>query len=155
MKPSRHIIASVFIGGAFAFFTKSVYAGTICFASGVFVDFDHVIEYIIHHKWKILSFRNVYYMSEQTCKEESDEGFKKLYLVFHSGEMVFLFWAAAIYTKNIYLLAIALGYSAHIVMDSIGNTMEPAGYFALWRAAKGFDTERLMKKGFRRGCHHA
>ncbi|MGB2706367.1 MAG: hypothetical protein WBC74_05900 [Candidatus Omnitrophota bacterium] len=149
MKPSRHIIASACIGGALAFFTKSVYAGIICFASGIFVDFDHVIEYIIHHKWKNLSFRNVYYMSEQTSKGENGEGFKKLYLVFHIGEIALLLWVAAIYTKNIYLLAISLGYSAHIVMDSIGNTMEPAGYFVLWRAMNKFDTERLMKKGLR------
>lgn len=147
MKPSRHIIASVCISGALVFFTKSVYAGITCFASGVLVDFDHVIEYVIHHKWNNLNFRNIYYMSEQTGKGENEEGFKKLYLVFHIGEIALFLWAAAIYTGNIYLLAVALGYSGHLVMDSMANTMRPAGYFILYRVAKGFDTERLMKRG--------
>jgi len=147
MKPSRHIIASGVAGAAVAFFTKSVYAGMICFAFGVLVDFDHVIEYIIHHKWKNLSFKNMYYVSEQSCVKNSDEGFKKLYLLFHSGEMAILLCIAAVCTKNIYILAAATGYSLHILLDCLGNPLPNAGYFIIWRAMKGFQTDRLFGHG--------
>ena len=149
MKPLKHIIASACVGGAFAFFTKSVYAGIICFASGVLVDFDHVIEYVIHHKWKDLSVRNIYHVSEQTCSRDNGEGFKKLYLLFHSGEIAILLWIAALYTKNIYILALATGYSLHILLDCIGNPMQNLGYFMFWRAMKGFETDKLFNDGKR------
>ncbi len=145
MKPSRHIIASAAAGAALAFFTKSVYAGIICFVSGILVDFDHVIEYVIHHKWKNLSFKNIYHASEQTCSRDSGEGFKKLYLLFHSGEIAILLWFATVYTRNVYILAVTAGYSLHILLDCIGNPMQNAGYFMIWRAMKKFETDKLFK----------
>ncbi len=147
MKPSRHVIASAFAGGLLAFFTKSVYAGILCLASGVLVDFDHVIEYIIHHRWKNLSLGNIYHVSEQTNYRNSAEGFKKLYLLFHSAEIAILLLIAAVYTKNIYILAIATGYSLHIILDCIGNPMQNIAYFILWRATKGFETDKLFDDG--------
>jgi len=145
MKPSRHIIASVCVGGAITFFTKSIYAGIICFASGVLVDFDHIIEYVIHHRWKNLSLKNVYHMSERTCAGDNNRGFKKLYLLFHSGEIAILLWILTVCTRNIYVLAVAAGYSLHILLDCMGNPMQNIGYFMFWRAMNKFDTEKLFK----------
>ena len=146
MKPLNHVIASAFAGAALLFFTKSVYAGLLCFVSGVVVDIDHAIEYVIHYGWKTLTLRNVYRASESTCKRDNETAFKKLHLVFHAYEIAVLFWIAVICTRNIYLTAIALGYSLHLLLDCVGNPTYLSTYSIFWRAAKKFDSEKLYSK---------
>ena len=70
MKPAQHIIASVSIGAMLWFFTKSIYAALLYFASGLFLDSDHIIEYIIHHGWEKISFKKVYRASIETGRQE-------------------------------------------------------------------------------------
>ena len=149
MKPSKHVIASVALGAGLGFFTKSLYAGMLTAISGIFVDSDHFIEYVIHYGWKNLTYKNVYEASVQTGKREGDMRFKKIYLVFHTGEIAILFWIAAIYTGNIYFLAVAMGYTLHLVLDSTGNPIHPFSHFIIWRAIKGFNTDKLFKKEFK------
>ncbi|UCD55009.1 MAG: hypothetical protein JSV93_05695 [Candidatus Omnitrophota bacterium] len=144
MKPSRHIIASLTLGGLLWLFTKSVYVGSLCFASGILVDVDHVLEYIIHHGWKGLTFKNVYRACEQTAKQEGKMRFKKIYIIFHTGEAVLLLWAITVYTKNIYLLAITIGFSLHLILDCIGNSLRPFSYSVCWRAINKFDSNKLF-----------
>lgn len=146
MRPSRHIIASLTIGALLWLFTRSLYAGFLCFASGILVDLDHILEYIIHHGWKDLTFKNMYEACEQTERQKGDMRFKKLYIIFHISEIAILLWIAAIYTKNIFLLAIAWGYSSHLILDVIGNNTYPISYFMFWRAINKFDSDKLFIK---------
>ena len=147
MRPTKHTIVSVSIGAAMWFFTKSIYAGILSFASGILVDFDHFIEYIVHYGWKDLSFKKVYKACEQTETQNGDYRFKKIYLVLHTMEIVILLWMVTIYTKNTYLLAIAVGYSSHLILDYIGNKwLNPFTYFMFWRAIKKFEYDKLFKK---------
>jgi len=146
MKSSVHAITSLSIGTLIWFFTKSLYAGILCFISGFFIDIDHIIEYIIHYGWKDFSFKRLFLICEQTCKQEGEERFRKMHLVFHIGELAILFWIVSIYTKNIYLFAITIGYSIHLIMDCIGNSAHPYYIFIMFRAIKDFDTEKLVRK---------
>lgn len=144
MKPSRHVIASFSIALILWFFTKSVYAAIICFASGVLVDTDHIIEYVIHHGWRGISLEKVYHTSEETAVKESASGFGRVYLIFHSGEIAILLWIATAFTKNVFLLAVALGYSSHLILDCIGNPMYPSSYFIISRGIKKFNPDKLF-----------
>lgn len=146
MKPLRHVITSFALGAGIWFFTKSAYAGLVCFMSGILVDLDHFIEHTIHFGWKTLSIKNVYKASRDTTLSDGAEGYEKLYLVFHSNEVAILLWIAAICTENIYLIAVALGYSSHLALDAIGNTMHPLSYFVIRRFAKKFRTKHLIIK---------
>src|SRR3989338_6234477 len=103
MKPPIHIAISFTVSAAFYFLSKSILGSFLCFASGIFLDFDHVIEYIIHFGFKNLSFRHIYYVCEQTCKQEGDKKFDKLYLIFHSNEAAILLWITAVCVKNLYI----------------------------------------------------
>ena len=141
MKPTAHVIVSFTLGAALWFFTKNLYAGVLCFASGVLVDFDHFIEYIVHFGWKKITFKKIYYACDRRV-------FKRLYIIFHSIEIVILVWIAAICIKNIYLLAVALGYSSHLVMDSLGNPVRASFYFIFWRGVNNFDKKWFLKKNF-------
>jgi len=147
MKPSIHFATSFSVGLIIWFFTKSVYAGALCLASGVLVDSDHLVEFGIQHGWRKLTFKNVYETSLRTGTREEGPRFTKLYLIFHTVEVALLFWAAVIYTKNIYLLAIAAGYSSHLVLDSIGNPFYPRSYFMTWRIIKKFNIKELSRNG--------
>jgi len=146
MLPSRHVIASLSLGIVLWFFTKSIYASILCFVSGVLIDIDHFLDYIIHRGLRGITFRKVYKASKETGDQEGEDVFKKLYLILHSGEIVFILWALTLYTRNIYVLALSLGYTLHLIMDCIGNKLYPSAYFVLWRVIRKFEIEHFFKK---------
>jgi len=146
MKPVSHIIISFSLGAAVWFFAKSLYAAMVCFLSGFLLDIDHIIEYIVHYGWKDFTFKKCYQACEQVFKKEGEYQFKKLHLIFHSAEIALLFWLITSYTKNIYLFAGVLGYSVHLILDSIGNQLYPYSYFIVWRAINRFSPDRLFRK---------
>ncbi|MFH1593215.1 MAG: hypothetical protein ABID09_00790 [Candidatus Omnitrophota bacterium] len=167
MKPSRHIAASIALGTLFWFITRSISAGAICCLSGIMVDTDHIIEWLMHYGWKGLTYSNIYKESEDTytnickeredtykniCKESEDTygpgmgGFKRLYLVFHSAELIILFWILAFVTENIYVFAIALGHSSHVALDYIGNEGHLFAYFWIWRFVHKFNIEKMQRR---------
>ena len=139
MRPAYHFAASFSAGAALWYFSKSFSAGLLCVLLGVIIDFDHVIEYVLHYGWEGLSIKKVY----DACDNLS---FSKLYILFHTWEVAILFWAAYFITKNIYILALSLGYSTHLVLDAIANPLHPHSYFMLWRAHKKFRTKDIRKK---------
>lgn len=146
MKVSRHIIASFSAGALFWLFTKNLYAGILCFASGILIDVDHVVDYVMHCGWKDFSFKRLYLLCEQTRQLVEGGGFKKAYLIFHAGELAILLWIIAIFIKNTYLLAVALGYTLHLTMDYVSNPLYSPSYFIIWRAMKNFDVEKIFRK---------
>ena len=140
MKPSIHVATSFSVALVLYFFTKSIYATLLCLVSGILVDFDHVIEYLVHFGGKDINIERIY----QACRELL---FKKLYLVFHSIEIVIIFWIMTALTRNIYVLAIALGYSSHIILDFVGNPLHPFSYFVTRRFMRKFETHKLLRHG--------
>ena len=144
MSPYKHVIASASVGTILWIFTKSFYAGLSCFAAGIFVDIDHIIEYIVHFGWKGVSVRRVYQACEETTLREGEYQFTKLYLIFHAVEVALVLWIVLAFTKNIYLLAVTVGYSTHLIMD-VAKKRSLLSYFIAWRSIKGFDYEKLCR----------
>lgn len=145
MRPEIHAAVSFSLGVVFWLFTKSVYAGFLCFLSGILIDADHILEYAIHHRSKGFSVRKICQACRDTSKQEGELKFPKLYLFLHSWELVIISCIAAAYTKNIYLAAIAMGYTSHLVLDSTKNPAYPHSYFIIWRAIKNFHTHHLLR----------
>lgn len=143
MLPSRHIIVSISLGAITWAYAQSLLAGLICFCVGVFCDLDHIIEYAINYDLRSLSVKRLYQASADLIKPESE--IKKIRLFFHTAELAILLWVIAIFSNNIFVLAAALGYSAHIMMDMAANILKPAGYFMFWRIKNSFQTARLVK----------
>ena len=134
------------MGIIISFFTKSLFAGLICFFSGVLLDIDHIIEYIVHFGWRNFTLKGCYEECERIAKGQGELRFKKMYLIFHSAELIFILWLASFYTKNIYLFSAALGYSLHLVLDCIGNQLYPQAYFILWRTINNFPAWEVLKR---------
>ena len=145
MRPPLHVIASFSLGCVLWFFTKSIYAGGLLCLTGIFVDLDHVLEYAMHHGWYKFSIKNLFEACRQTEARQGELKFDKLYLVFHSIEITLLLWALAIYTGNIYMLAIALGHTSHMILDAIANPFYFHSYFIISRIMKKFDIEKFFK----------
>ncbi len=145
MKVSRHIIISFSVGALFWLFTKQLYAGLVCFFSGVLIDVDHIIDYIVNFGCKDLTYKNLTQTCEQTYEKGNNYGFKKLYLIFHAYEIAILLWIVSVYTKNIYNIAIAIGYTTHLIVDCAANPLHLYSYSIVWRAIKNFGSDKLFK----------
>ncbi len=139
MKVSRHIIVSVSVGAVVSFWFNNLYAGIICLLSGVLVDSDHILEYIIEYRWRDFTFKKCYVACE-------NNQFKKIHLVLHSIEIILVLWVFVVYTRNIYLFAGTLGYSVHLLLDIVGNRASPRSYFFIWRAVNKFSADRFLKR---------
>jgi len=146
MLPSRHIIASFPLGIATGYFTNSQLAGLVCFLSGVLVDIDHIIEYIIHFGFRNFKPKEVYRTCGKMTNPRQEGGVERVYLIFHAGEIAVLLWAGFAFTKNIFLLAIALGYTVHLILDGTTNVMKPSGYFISLRIKNRFKKEKFIKQ---------
>ncbi len=79
-------------------------------------------------------------------------GFNRMYVFLHAHELLVFLWFIAIYTKNIYfwgniILGAVIGYTLHLTLDCLGNSMHPCMYFLSYRIAKKFDIRVLFRKG--------
>lgn len=144
MLPSRHIIVSLSLGGGLWFYTQSLFAGLLCFLSGILVDVDHIVDYAINSGLKGINLKDIYWTCFRLPHQREESKLKKVYLIFHSWEAVVLFWIGFLLFRNIYLLAITLGYTSHLVMDTAVRAFHPLAYFVTYRLRKNFMTTRLF-----------
>jgi hypothetical protein len=142
----RHIIISLSLGAGVWFYTRSVLAAVLCFATGTLADIDHIIEHGVNFGWDNINYRVIKEACVKTPRLEPG-GYTSFYLIFHSNEVAILFFVAYLVTRNIYLLALAAGYGAHMIMDSTGNKAKPLTYFMIWRALNRFETRKFFSTG--------
>ena len=145
MLPSRHVIVSLVLGGGIWVFTQSFIAGLLCLFSGILIDVDHLIDYVINSGLKGFSVEEFYWTCLKLPQQKEQSKFKKVYLIFHAWEIAILLWAGCLLFKSIYFLAIALGYTAHILMDNAVHVFHPFSYFIIYRLRKDFRTSRLFR----------
>ena len=144
MYPSRHVAMSLALGGGVWLLTQSLLAGLLCFFSGFLIDVDHLIDYIINTGFKNFNFRNIYRIYLKMPKEYKENTVDKLYLIFHVGEIVILLWVSFIFFRNIYLIAITLAVTAHLIMDSMAGKVKPQTYFISYRMKKNFKASEFF-----------
>lgn len=143
MKPGNHIIISIGVSIGLYLYFHSFLAALVSFISGVFIDIDHILDYILHGK---ISLHLVDYYLFSLEKQ-----FSKIFLFFHSFEVIILFWIViTIYKSNIYWICFAVGLTQHLILDCIDNSLKvsikPFSYFLIYRAIKGFRRELLFKE---------
>ncbi len=145
MLPSRHIIVSLPLGAGLTLFTGSAVSGLLCLFGGVLIDIDHIIEYSIHYGFKNINFQQIYQACRNLITSVENGELEKIYLFFHAAELSILLWVSFALSKNIYLLAIALGYTGHLTLDVLANEIKPWAYFISLRAKKGFRGIEFIK----------
>lgn len=137
MSPSKHLASGLILGGAVYAAAGDPAASALALAASVLCDCDHILEYTAFcvqnkSKWTFAEFSGGTYFRQKGT----------LYIIFHAYEYLLallgIFAALAIFTRaaNIYLLSVILGYSLHMILDTIGNGCSLKGYFITYRRSK-------------------
>jgi hypothetical protein len=111
-----------------------------CLISGIFVDLDHVIDYLIQHG---LQFKGNFF------EEFYNDRIDKVHLLFHAWEWVFLLLITAWFTGwDKWITGIFFGFTLHIFLDNINNRANIKSYSFFWRWSKGFQVKKIFPKNF-------
>jgi hypothetical protein len=145
MSPVKHIAASGVTSLVFYFLTRSWIASLVCFLSGIFIDIDHLFDYYRDKKKMCWSLRTL----DHYCFHER-EG--KIYLVFHSYELLAVLWIVLAVLLHFQPLAFGLifGMTVHVLFDQFTNPTYPLAYFWFCRRKFGFPKKIFFKEDFAR-----
>jgi hypothetical protein len=139
MKLKYHTTASVCVSGIL-YLAFNSWAMAICsFVLGIFVDFDHVIDYWIKHGLRF-DIKNFFFYFHE-------ERHLKLTLLFHSWEcLIILVILTIISDWNPWVTGIFIGYSHHLILDIVFNVPNLKGLSFLFRYKNGFGSEIIYPK---------
>ena len=138
MLPTSHAIISGILGYGIYKCSGSAPAGCAAFLSGILIDFDHHIDYLIAKGRIPLSYKKLFYF----CSYDS---YPKIYLLFHAWEYLALLWFFIYIAKlHVIWIGFALGLTTHMICDQWVNPLKPLGYFLIYRIKQGFLKRKIL-----------
>ena len=136
MKLPYHVAVSLALSALVWLWLRSFAAALACFLAGVFVDLDHVPDYIAAYGWRVQP-RHLFQAFEF-------ELFDNIYIFLHAWEWLALALPILWLTGwPPVLTGLALGFGVHLGLDQAVNRHHPWSYFLAYRAAHRFA-----------GCHY-
>ena len=134
---------SAILSTAVAIYFRSVLCGAVSFLSGVFIDIDHVFDYLINHGIRI----NIAKLYEYCA----NINYRRLSLIFHSYELVALLWVSiVVFQLGDIWKALTIGIAQHLILDTVRNIslnkLNWRAYFFTYRFFHRFRTEKLVSK---------
>ena len=146
MKVSTHVYSSAVLSGTLFAVTQSALIAVSAFLSGVLIDLDHLIDFLLfsEERFSIQGFFSWF----------DEMKWQKVTLLFHSYEVYALLCVAALFYPNPVLLGILLGSGLHLVLDQIGLRgfgrrwnvrFAPMYYFLSYRYSVGFRKSGLLR----------
>lgn len=113
-----------------------------CFFSGVLIDLDHYLEYYLLRK----EFPYRYKDLVDFCWYNDE---KKLYLLFHAYEYVFVLWFL-IYFFGLSPVwsGLAIGLTIHLLLDQWTNPIKPLFYFLTFRIKNKFEKIEIISEAY-------
>ncbi len=139
MKLPYHIAASTAVSGILYLIFKSWGLTAASFIVGIFIDLDHIFDVIREHG-KAVTVKDFFHI----CHNAK---FDRIYLIFHGWEWMLLGLLAAWYTNwNHWMVGALIGYTHHIILDTLHNTLNPRSYSLLYRWKNNFDFDTIFTK---------
>ncbi len=145
MKLTAHVAISTAAAVAVYKITGLKMLSLSFFLSGIFIDLDHLLDYVLLSRERF-SIRNFFSWYEE-------RRWKKIYIIFHSYELLAGLLLAAVLARNEVLTGIAAGCSLHLLADQIGNPgavprvrLSPWFYSLSYRYFQRFEKEKLSEK---------
>jgi hypothetical protein len=142
MKTTVHVYSSGLLGGTIYFITQSAAISIVAFLSGIFIDIDHIFDFLIFSGEKF-SIKNMF----RWCHEVR---WKKITLIFHSYEFYLILGIITYNFPHDILIGLMAGTGFHIMLDQIGNCflcknprLFPWFYFLTYRVNAGFHKDKL------------
>jgi hypothetical protein len=139
MSPKYHVAISAVISGVLYAIFKSWALAIAAFVSCIFIDLDHVIDYVIEHgfHFDIKKFFYFFY----------GEQYKKITLILHGWEWLIILLILSWLTDwNPWITGVLIGFSQHMLSDRIYNISNFWSYSLLWRWKNKFDTNVILLK---------
>jgi len=143
MKMTRHIAASAAAGAAVYTITGSEPMAAALFLGGVFVDIDHLYDYLVlsGERFSLKAFFSWF----------NDVRWERIYVLFHSYELYTLLVLFAFWLRNDILTGLAAGIGIHFIMDQIavlkpinGVRLSRLFYFLSFRCTSNFERKKMM-----------
>ncbi|MFA6412855.1 MAG: hypothetical protein WCW53_09160 [Syntrophales bacterium] len=152
MKASTHVGISAVAAISAYKLTGSQPMSISLFLSGIFIDLDHVLDFILLSKERF-SISNFF----SWC---NDLRWQKAFIVFHSYELITIFALMSFLLANDILIGITIGCVLHLLADQISiMTLErtegvsPWLYFFSYRYSVGFEKKGYFSKRVEPSLH--
>ncbi len=139
MKLIHHIAVSSLTSGILFAIFKSWGLSLASLCSGILIDLDHVLDYIIEHNFPFNSknFFPFFYREQHT----------RIRLIFHGWEWLLCLGIIATMTDfNPWITGALIGYGVHIVSDYFYSKANLRSYSLLWRWINKFDSELIFPR---------
>ncbi len=124
---AAHVVLTSALSCFFYFSTGRPGQAALCILGGLFIDVDHFIDHFLYHGW-------TFSLKEFLYHSHLDSG--KIYIVFHSWELVILLWGVSFMVS--WLLPLAAGMTLHLAVDQVLCTRSKLFYFLAYRWYHGF-----------------
>ena len=137
MKLQHHIAYSLAVSAAAYAVSRSKTMAAVSFLSGVFIDLDHIPDYVREHGLRC----DAHFFFHSFTKTL----YRKVVIPLHAWEIVvFLAIGGIVSHGNHAILGMLIGFAFHLAADQITNGVCAGGYFITYRMAKGFVTRRIF-----------
>jgi len=143
MTVKTHITTSAIFAATIYYITSSLTASISAFLGGIFIDLDHLIDF--------LAFSGERF-SIHTLFAWCDEKWEKSIFIFHSYELHIIFALIIYRYPHPVLSGISSGMVLHLLLDQIGNrymlkkySIRPLFYFFTFRLLKGFQKDLMLE----------
>ena len=131
MRAVNHGLVSLAAGGSLWLGLDSLAAGAACFLSGLLLDLDHLVDYLLHRPRK-----NTFLDLVDVCENCRLE---RVVLPLHSWELLPLAAALALVPGQGALAAgLLAGLATHLGADQLVNPVTGRAYFLIHRWRNGF-----------------
>jgi hypothetical protein len=131
MKPKYHVMVSASVAGALYAATRSADLSLSCLIAGVFIDLDHVPDYM-------REYGNPLRIREFFLRFRRGE-FDRIYLLLHGWEWIALLavisWLSG---WNHLITGTTIGMAQHILLDTFNGSITFRAYSLYWRWRQGF-----------------
>jgi hypothetical protein len=132
-----HIAVSLVLSGILYGAFQSTGLAVASLASGIFIDLDHLLEYLVTHRMR---FRTKEFLSYFYGRR-----YRKLFLIFHGWEwLAFLAVLSWLTNWNPWAVGSLIGFGQHMLLDQLYNGPCPLGYFFTWRWMNGFERKAFF-----------
>lgn len=136
MKLIHHVAISICVSALVWLIFRSFTAAAACFVTGVFLDIDHLIDYVINYGWRI-RIKHLFRVFEY-------ETFENLFLFLHSWEFVVIY-LVLLWLMDWKPVAIGagIGIFVHLLLDHFFNDHSKLAYFFSYRLFHGFSAKHF------------
>jgi len=136
MKLIHHVAISIVVSALVWAIFRSFTAALACFLTGVFLDIDHLIDYVVNYGWHF-RFKRFFRAFEY-------EVFENIFIFLHSWEFVVIYLALLwlIDWKPVAIGAV-IGILVHLLLDHFFNDHSRFAYFLSYRLFHRFSARHF------------